>query len=174
MAAIRFRYSLFGLFGIVAFCAVSAATLAKPSFLAASLVWSVAMAVLGVALVGSATSRGRRQSFWIGFAILGWGYMILTLAPWFDDHTGELLASRQLFDYVGPALGHEPATLELMPGIWRIIFSGRDDIPAYVYLIYVVTGHSLLSLVVGFFGGLLGGYFHRSSQSVRKDVASQP
>src|SRR5262245_31027461 len=40
--------------------------------------------------------RGVARAFWQGFAIFGWGYLVLTMAPWFVDQVQPRLPTSQL------------------------------------------------------------------------------
>ncbi len=89
--------------------------------------------------------------------------MILFFAPWFDNHTGELLFTRQVVDYAGKALGHRVVSHWLMHGIWDYLANAEQGgSPESVYRAYVVIGQSLMTVVVGLFGGFIGQYFFRS------------
>ncbi len=90
--------------------------------------------------------------------------MILFFAPWFDDHTGELLLTRHIVDYAGGKLGHKVSDHVSMPGIWHNLkHSEGGQIPSYTYLAYVVVGQSLMTVVVGLIGGWLSNRFLRGS-----------
>lgn len=145
--------------GLVAFFAVACAALARPSFLWAGTLWTLTMAVLGIAFVGTFCCRDCSRAFWFGFSVFGWGHMILALAPWFDDHSGEFIITRQLLDRLGHLLGHEVAELQSMPGIWHNL-SWASTSGGYTYLTYLVAGQSVFTLVVAVVGGLAAQRFY--------------
>lgn len=96
--------------------------------------------------------------------------MILALGPWFDNMTGEFLLSRHFLDWVGTLLGHEVASLQTMPGIWHnLIYSYDGSSRGYVYLTYLVSGHSLIALGLALFGGRLGQWFHATGKCAGSD-----
>ncbi len=146
------QLSIRAVFAVTAFIAVACAALAKPSFLWASALWTLTMAVLAMGLVAIACRRDRSRIFWMGFSLFGWGHMILTLAPWFDDNTGEFILTRQLLDLAGHALGHDVAEITTMPGIWRNLPYASTP-GGYTYLTYLVAGQSLFTLLVATVGG---------------------
>jgi hypothetical protein len=151
------RFSLLGLFIAVAFLALGCAAMAKPSYAWASGIWTATMLVLAASLIGCFYGTRQTRAFCVGFAIFGCGHMILSLAPWFDDYTGELLFTRHMLDYVGGKLGHRVAVHEQMPGIWRNLPSSAiSESLELAYLAYVVIGQSILTLAVGLLGGLIG------------------
>ncbi len=165
MHEFRFQFSLRLLFGFITIAGIGCAALANPSYIWAGVILTIALGMLAMAGVGAACCYGSCRAFCLGAVIFGSGYMILTLAPWFDDATGELLPSRMLLDYLGTALGHDVSNPETMPGIWRNLPHSRDGrIGSYVYLTYLMIGHSLISLVLALIGGCLGGLLHARSK----------
>lgn len=77
------RFSLRQLMGFVAVVALACAALARPSPLSASIVFTLALGALFVALLGAVGRQGAARVFWIGFAVTGWGY--LWVAHWPDE-----------------------------------------------------------------------------------------
>lgn len=70
----RFQFSVRWLLGLVALVAVGCAALFHASPLWTSVVLTVTSALLLTAIVAAACRRGRARAFWLGFAVLGWGY----------------------------------------------------------------------------------------------------
>jgi len=79
----RVRFSLRQLMGFVAFVAVGCGGLIRPSVALASLIFTMTLVVLLVAILGAVGRKGSARVFWIGFAIAGSGY--LWLAHWADE-----------------------------------------------------------------------------------------
>ena len=154
--------SLRSLFAIIAFAAITTAVLLRPTFFVASATWSLTLLILGVAVVGAFCSAGRSRAFWAGFAFFGLTHMILVVAPWFDDMTGEFIVTRQTLDWLGGILGYSVANITSMPGIWRNLPWAFNDGPTkgYGYLNYLMAGQSVFSLVVGYIGGSAGRFFY--------------
>jgi hypothetical protein len=127
------------------------------------------VAILAFATVSALARRGRSRCFWSSFLLVGWGYLILTLAPGLDDSTGEFLITRLLLDWLGERLGHQVADPREMPGIWQNLPFAQDS-PAYEYLTYLVSGHCLIALVVGIAAGALGSLAYED----REERAGRP
>jgi hypothetical protein len=75
------RFSIGSLMALVLICASSLAALRNASDLWAGLMTLVALASVGVSVMGAVILRGREQHWWAGFAFFGGGYLALTLAP---------------------------------------------------------------------------------------------
>jgi hypothetical protein len=167
----RFRFSLLTLLGGIAVAAVGCAAMSQPSYLWTSLVWTVVTIMLASAVVAAFATVGETRCFWASFSFFGCGYMVLTLAPWFDDHTGELIASRHALDVLGRQLGYGVSDHSETTGIWAN-FGYAQAQPGtingpiapvqktyvYYYLLFLIAGHSLIALMVATGGGLLGRY----------------
>ena len=160
----RLQFSLLSIMILIASVAVGCVALVRPTFLWASATWSLSVAILALAIVVALARRGRTRCFWASFALLGWGYLILTLAPGLDDLTGEFLVTRPLLDWLGDRLGHKIADPITMPGIWPNLPYARDPSSDYVYLAYLISGHSLIALLVGIGGGSLGSLIYNDRE----------
>jgi hypothetical protein len=73
----RFRFSLLAMFGFVAVVAVACAALARPSQLWLVVVSASSLGCLFYAVLAAAYGRNARRAFWLGFAVVGWGYVAL-------------------------------------------------------------------------------------------------
>ena len=65
----RLQFSLRSLLGFVAVAAISCEALVRPSFLWASAIWTVAMGLLAVAVIGAVCCREVRQAFCLGAVV---------------------------------------------------------------------------------------------------------
>jgi hypothetical protein len=74
------RFSIRTLMAFVLVSAVGLAALRTAGDLSAGLLFLVALAAVGVAILGATFMRGAEQAWWIGFALFCGGY--LTLACW--------------------------------------------------------------------------------------------
>jgi hypothetical protein len=97
----------------VAFAAVVAAALARPSLLWTRLLFSCAAVFLGWSLIGALAARGRQRTFWIGAATSGIAYALLfgggRPSPYSGDsgfELGRVLMTHQLLDWTAQAIGH--------------------------------------------------------------------
>ena len=111
----RPRFSIAGLMIVVLFCAVGAAALRSSSGLWADVLFTLTLAMLGVAILGLAYRRGARRASWAGFALFGGGYLLACFGPWFATEVRPHLATTPLLGYlrsrIGPAevlLGEPP------------------------------------------------------------------
>jgi hypothetical protein len=77
---------------LVVYIAIGVAALKSPTPLWVSTMLSAAIALLAVAILG-ALYRG---PFWLGFTVVGAGYMALVLGPWTDEKLGSRLVSTWL------------------------------------------------------------------------------
>jgi len=77
----KLRFSMRGLLIGTAGFAIACGALVSASQWIASLIFSATLAVLIVAVLGAVLRRGRPRAFWIGFAIVGWGYLWLAHTP---------------------------------------------------------------------------------------------
>jgi hypothetical protein len=158
------RYSLLSLFGLLAFCGVTFGALAAASYLLASLFFSVTLAVLCGAAVAAAVATGSQRAFWLAFFVFGLSHLILTLAPWFDDHTGEFLLSRHFLDFLGSLMKQKVADHATMPGIWlNLPYAATGASATFRFLTFLVIGQSAISLGIGWLSGAVASYLYRRS-----------
>lgn len=116
----RFQFSLRELLALVVFVAVGCAGLAQPSPFMASVVFTLMVSILFVAILAAVAKSPSSRFFWIGFAIAGWGY--LWVAHWPDEdsymavpqyelQTSGPLLTTKLLDWAFTAL-HPPPPQE--------------------------------------------------------------
>lgn len=96
MSGERLTFSLASLFGLLTLAAVGGAALNYRTSLWASVIVTVAVLILGFAVVLAVVARRKWRYFWIGFAVFGVGYMLLSFHPWFSNVGGRLLTTRLL------------------------------------------------------------------------------
>lgn len=70
------RISIAGLLGVVAFFAIGLAALIHPSDVWAGVIFTIVIGTLLASILGMLL-RGWRRGGWLGFAIFGWGYLLL-------------------------------------------------------------------------------------------------
>ena len=142
---------------------VTAAAVAITSLLYANDLWSrlwitVCFLALLSACVGVIYARFERRAFLIGFAILGWGYFLLTWGV-----IGELTAD----DLLG-------GVLVVWLNEYVLSTFWRNDPSAAAFSFGVPSGdriaHSLINLAIAFCGGALGRFAYRQ----REPIATQP
>lgn len=91
----RPRISLAGLMALVVVVGVGIAALRAASETWAGIMLLLTLGLLGVSVLGVMYRREARRAWWVGFALFGWGYAALTLAPWSKP---ESLPTRILLD----------------------------------------------------------------------------
>ena len=74
-------FSIKGLLAAVTLIAVGLFALMNASYVWSSVVLSFTLLLLLIALVAIVYQRGESRAFWVGFAIFGWAYFILTHPP---------------------------------------------------------------------------------------------
>jgi hypothetical protein len=75
------RISIRGLMTIIVVSAVGLAALRNANDLWAAMIFLVAAAAVGVAVLGALFSRGGKRAWWTGFALFGGGYLVAALGP---------------------------------------------------------------------------------------------
>jgi len=154
------RFSLLSLFGLTAFCGLTLGALAGASYFLAGVFFSLAVTVLCGAAVAAALAGGAQRAFWLAFAVFGWLHFVLTLAPWFDDYTGELLPSRHFLDWLGSVMHQKVADHLSMPGIWKNLpYATSGSSGTYRFLTFIVIGQSAFSVGIGWISGAVASYF---------------
>lgn len=113
------RVSIAGLLGVVLATALALAAVGSATDLWASVVLSLALAVLGFAALGALLRRGPSRAAWVGFVVIGWGYLALSSGP---EVRARLLTTR-LNDYIrarsvgSPRVGQR-TLVEWGGGLW--------------------------------------------------------
>ena len=126
----RWQFSLRTLLGAVAFIAVGC--LGLTNAIIGACVITATWIILLVSVAGSLVCRGYNQAFWIGFASLGWGYIVVRSVPIsFKSVLIETYALNAISNLVAP----------VKPHYWSV-------------------GYLLWTLILAFLGGLLARYFY--------------
>jgi hypothetical protein len=102
----RPRVHLATMLGLVLFCAVGLAAMRYASDGWATFCFSLALGVLGWAIVPLLLRRGPRRAYWIGFNALGWGYLVACFGPWCEEHVQPHLATTRLIEQAAPFVVH--------------------------------------------------------------------
>jgi hypothetical protein len=147
------RTSIACMMAAVCIAGVGAAALARPSELWACTVYSATAALLLVAVLSAANSKGRKRAFWSGFAVFGWRHQLLAFWP-------------------SPNATPTPRLLTtfLLDMLHFVVSGSGQDIPAYLSsmsstvsteVIFYQIGLSLMGLFVASIGGLTAYTFAR-------------
>jgi hypothetical protein len=158
---------------------VGLAGLTHPSVLWSSLLFSAVMLVLLSAIVGLLLSRGRLRAFWISFAVFGWGYWLMSSAPWIAQPFRQLLISDRILLSMYPIVIDLPMGVVMTDGMLvgdRKKLSSIDvfNSSQLTFRQFKDIGHYWTNLVLA----LAGGYFawlavSRQSEE-REELTSSP
>jgi hypothetical protein len=177
--------SLSGLIACVLACGLGLAALRNASPTWAGSMLLLTLGLLAVAVLGVVYRREERRAWWLGFALFGWGFAALVLAPWSRP---EALPSTGLLDRlyvrVSPT---KVVALETYgpPSDGRLGDSlvVSNDVPPHaipatagpadtVFLVGTVgieafrsIGHCLLTVLVASLGGGVARWFHATGGS---------
>jgi hypothetical protein len=89
----------------------------------------LAFGLVGVAVLGVVYGRGRRRSWWLGFALFAGGYLLLAFGPWFAEQVGPRLATTRGLEYVHSRAVWGPGTPPVDPVIHRSqLLKRREDL----------------------------------------------
>ncbi len=166
------QFSVFGLLVLVAFVSVACAAMVYASLWWASICLTCAVIAQLVAVLAVVYRHGSARAFWVGFALLGWGYLLLTFAPGLDRHIGQRLVTTKLLAFLQPKLQRTPiygnaSELALYPGkdpLMTVTETGTYYAPAPQWDHFQQAGHSLMAILIGFLGGLLARYFYSTRE----------
>jgi hypothetical protein len=137
----------------------------------AGAVSSITFFVMLCSLLGIAFERGMWRVYWVGFATLGWGYLVLIHAPWLETRIGSHLLGPNLFGslaallHPGPAAsagGFQSVPVEVLAATATGggFGPGTGPLAWWQYLpAYQQIGTSLEALLWAFAGGWVACYF---------------
>jgi hypothetical protein len=95
----KVRFPIAGLMGAVIVIALSLAALRNASETWAGATFLLTCAVLTLAVVGAVCRRDAERAWWLGFALFGWGYILLAFWTSFE------LPTMALLDVIGSQFG---------------------------------------------------------------------
>ena len=150
---LRPRLSLRALMAFIVVLAVAIAALRSTSEYWVSTTFSMTLFFLTTAVLGVAYRRGSRRAFWLGFALFGWVYWLLSFGPWFDARVASnlmLTLPIQQLSYVMHPQPEFDGPIKLGSNedfAARYVFTTRDNI--------VRIGKSLAVLLVALLGGFV-------------------
>src|SRR5262245_50496853 len=75
----RLRVSILGVMVVVLLAAVGLAALRRSSPVLASTLFALVILILLSGLIAALVSC---KAFWVGFAVFGWGWLVLSFGPW--------------------------------------------------------------------------------------------
>jgi hypothetical protein len=154
----RSRFTIAWLMTVVLLVALGFAALRRSSEVVASAVFTSAVVTLLVATVGAVLGRG---AAWVGFAVFGWGGLILVFGPlsWELPSGPNVPAPKplttfvlaDLYRHVGVKPSGVGAASEEEGWVWINSMGGAG----YVSLPFIQTGQSLISVLLACVGSLI-------------------
>lgn len=182
----KLQFSLLGLLGVVSSVAVGCAALAKPNEWWAMILTHATFAALFVGVLAAIYGHAARRAFWVGFAVVGWGYMAAgwanamlsnagsddaqqfvttELLEWLGERT---LGTGQRFVATTTVSGRGP--LGWFPGSSGGPMGASGGAPLSITPVpgtnpqalsrFMRIGHSLLAIIMAVAGGLLARAFY--------------
>jgi hypothetical protein len=104
----RPRITIAHLILLVLVVATGLAAIRSGSAAWAGVMYSITYFAMICSLLGVALARGMRRIYWLGFATLGWSYLLLINVPWLDLKVGQFLVAPNLFAYLDEVLHSDP------------------------------------------------------------------
>jgi hypothetical protein len=180
------RFSIRSLMAFVVVCAVGLAALRNANEQWARTMMLVALAAVGVAVVGAAIMRGRERAWWLGFAVFAGLYLALSVGPWvgepfrhqlitshwlvqlrnimFESNAHYLAIEKQEIEAelarlrpLTPKLRYDPVVASLTNNLYAIQAQLTANRNAGLrYDDFQRIGHSLFVLLAGLMGGIIG------------------
>ncbi|MDB5353412.1 MAG: hypothetical protein JWN86_4659 [Planctomycetota bacterium] len=168
----RPRISIASLLIVVVVVAMGLAALRAASYPWAGAFTSLTYFALLASWLGIAFGRGRRRVFWTGFALLGWGYVVLSHSSWMGNGFRSFLLAPNLSASLFEILHPEEAAGAGMGGMGNMgggMGGGMRNMPlagggapptsAIDLTAFTLIGTALEALLWAFLGGWTARYF---------------
>jgi hypothetical protein len=157
------RLTVVGLMLVVLIVGVDLAALRSPTELGASVAFTMTLGILVAAILGIVYRRGPRRAYWLGFALFGGIYLLVSDGPWFSAEVQPVLLTTRLIEDLYPRL-HPPPQRWPPPSlvVWSP-FGYPDDFPDSPWTVnrphFLRIGHALAAQLVAVLGGVLACLF---------------
>jgi hypothetical protein len=190
----RIRFTIASLLVVVLLIAVGFAALRESNDLWDSGIFTLTLGILLVSILLAVHRTASRQSFWVGFALFGWTYLVLSVVPSIESRlmttkglvyldskvpgrsvgfvtvrftgTGSGAASNLVQNVAFTAYGKQLATSSQgHVGLWDATTGKLLGVWRGTTENFVRIGHSLFALLAGWFGGLLSRRLYRASRA---------
>jgi len=166
------RFSLRWLFGFVALVGLAIVALKNANEAWWSLGVTIVLLVLSVATVGAVTSLHERRAFWIGCAIFGWAYWIVSTGS-FGLERGTLVTGALLRLVYVPLSQEVELPSDMSPGeptYSRIGGFRNDGTPIHFvqepsFGAMLLVAHPIVNVGFAFIGGWVATLFHRRARA---------
>ncbi len=143
------RTSIAGLMGAVLVASLGLTGMRTGSAIWAGTTFLVTCAVLSLAVVGAVCRTGAGRAWWLGFAVFGWGYLVLVFRGW-NSAANWNLPTVPLLGWLIPKPPLPGGMGGGMGGGFGGGFGFSNPVDAYSQ-----AGHCLIALLVATLGGLL-------------------
>jgi hypothetical protein len=160
----RLRFTLAGLMGAVLVAAIGLAALRNPTESWAGEMLLLTCGTLALAVVGAIVRHGTRRTWWLGFGLFGWGYLVLSGSG--SDAASSALLTTRMLEILGAQLG-----IPLRPrgGCFSACMAGQALDPSFSQI-----GHCLWALAAASLGGILAGLLFGRPGVHPAEVRSEP
>lgn len=151
------RFPIKGLMGAVIVVALGLAALRDPSEIWSGIMFLLTCGVLCLAIVGVVCRQDEERAWWLGFALFGWGYLLLSM------RSTVVLPTLTLLDSIAARLGAPFRFSGGMGGmgggmrsigLWAFGGFGGPTVDGSVYLRQEIA-HCLWALLAALLGGIL-------------------
>jgi hypothetical protein len=161
------RISIAALLAIVLAVGAAFAALRTPCGLTLNLVFTLLSATLAWATLAAIVGRGRRQAFWVGFAIFGWPFLLaaygqfeVRLLTYGSQLAEGYLPASRLLGELYPVFHPEPSDPNQSIDVWNPGYHRPVTLAAtYFYDLnrhyFIEIGHALAGLIVAMVGGYI-------------------
>jgi hypothetical protein len=160
------RITIAELMFIVLVTAIGLAAIRSGSPAWAGAMLSITIFAMICSLLGVALRRAQRRAYWLGFATLGWSYLLIMYVPWLHANVGQFLLALNLFEYLEEIVHPEPSPaggLQSLPlGVLAAtVTAGGFDGPTGAAALsnFVRIGMAMEALLWAFLGGRVASYF---------------
>ena len=177
------RLPLAGILAGLVFCTISAVALLRGKETWPRGLFLATYFLLLMSLLGILHRHGSRRAFWQGFALFGWGYLVLAFTPWNATRIEPELPTTELLGYlhsqlVASAEGDHPSiSPSTNPRLARSLspkvdsgglkggsergFSTLDIVGSHDQ--FLIVGHCLITLMASLLGAGTALWFHKSA-----------
>jgi hypothetical protein len=190
----RSQTSLVGVISAASLIGLGCAALRYASDSWADGLFSLALLLIGVAILGSIYRRGERRAFWAGFAMFGTGYLVVSTAPWFDTEVAPHLATTVALEALHARFAFKPVVAP--PGVTvvgNVVVTDSEGsevggAPKTIVnasslassggpltsdpAMFRRVGHAFFSIVAAGFGGLVARRIARKSAEPTRDIGA--
>lgn len=171
-----FRLSIGSLLLLILLLGVGLAGLTHPSETWTSVLFSALMLALLAAVVGVLLTQGHWRAFWVGFAVFGWGYWMMSSAPYLAQSFRRVLITDRLLDIAYPRLIDLPVGVLFDSGTHSVDPTKPMPGPAFydtqrTYREFKDIGHHLTNLLVALAAGsIVSGMVARREHSEMNSI----